>query len=165
MSHFIYILFFSAFLAPKLSPQHEFHSSLAEANYNPKTKSFEVSLRVFADDLERTLSKFGNTKVRYGTLGQDFSEDKVLISYLEKVFYFKNKQNNKIQLKYLGKKVETEIILIYFEIPAKENPKGMTLFNTVMLEVFDDQFNIVNITYQGQKQTFMFKKGDEKFVL
>ena len=35
---------------------HAFHTSITEMRYNPKAKTFEISLRVFTDDLEKTLS-------------------------------------------------------------------------------------------------------------
>ena len=42
--------------------KHDFHTSLTEINFNPKTKSLELSLRVFTDDLESTLTSFNNGK-------------------------------------------------------------------------------------------------------
>ena len=37
--------------------KHDFHTSITRMDYNAKEKSFEVSIRVFTDDLEKVLSK------------------------------------------------------------------------------------------------------------
>lgn len=37
---------------------HDFHTSLTEINYNSQSRSLELSVRVFTDDLELALTNF-----------------------------------------------------------------------------------------------------------
>jgi hypothetical protein len=39
---------------------HDFHTSITRLEYNAKEKTFEVSIRLFTDDLEKGLSKANN---------------------------------------------------------------------------------------------------------
>lgn len=45
------------------SLKHDFHTSLTEINFNPKSKSLELSVRVFTDDLETALTNFNKGKL------------------------------------------------------------------------------------------------------
>ena len=42
---------------PEMLTIHDFHTSLAEVEYNTSSKTFEISLRVFTDDFEKALSQ------------------------------------------------------------------------------------------------------------
>ena len=42
---------------------HPYHTSIAEVNYNAKTHSLEIALKVFTDDLEETLSNLAKKPV------------------------------------------------------------------------------------------------------
>ena len=54
------VLFFSLFF-PDL---HPFHSSVTEMTYNQKDQSWEISIRLFQDDLEQTVSSSTGKKFR-----------------------------------------------------------------------------------------------------
>lgn len=56
--------------------------------------------------------------------------------------------------------MEADVTWIYFEIPTKKLPKGYKLVNAVLTEVYDDQVNLVNLHYQNQKRSFIFKRGN-----
>jgi hypothetical protein len=134
-------------------PVHEFHTSLAQINYNKGTQSFEVSLRVFTDDLEAALTLENQHKKL--TIDQDIA-DRIIQQYLEKHFALLNGQNKKKPMNYVGKEVEVDVTWIYVEIPANENPSGFRLQNSIFTELFDDQVNIVNLKYLDTATTLLY---------
>lgn len=157
--------------------KHDFHTSIADVEYNAKNKTFEVILRVFSDDLEDDVLRTMGKKIIL-KMGKDKTPDVALTKYLEKYFILKNKKNNTLAsaltINYIARETNAEATLIYFEIltkdatkdVAKEIPKNMFLHNNVMTELFSDQVNIVNLAFQDKKTTLMFRRGDtEKAII
>lgn len=133
---------------------HEFHTSLAEMHYNTQSKSLEVSLRVFSDDLENALGKANNRTVRVdATDGTDL----LIKQYLAKNFSVIDSKNNRKPLTWVGKEIAVDVTWLYFEIPLTEDLTGLKIQNSVLCEVFEDQVNIVNVNYRNQKRTYLFK--------
>lgn len=141
----------------KLYYFHDFHTSIAEVNYSEKNKSLEVSLRVFTDDLESALAKANGLSKIY--LDETKKYNDLINKYIATTFYFLDTKNVKQTHTFIGKEIEGDVTWIYFEIPLKKPLKGFQLHNAVLTELFEDQSNMVNMTYKKQKQTYIFKRG------
>ncbi|MCS6821484.1 MAG: hypothetical protein NZ551_06410 [Microscillaceae bacterium] len=137
---------------------HDFHNSIAEMHYNLKSQSFEVSLRVFTDDFENILKK--ENHLEYLSLSKAKTHEPLIESYLKKNFIIRNAKNQALVLSYIGKEIEGEVIWLYFEIPYKEKLKNLTLQHTILLDLFDDQTNLINIFYKNHKQTLLFTRRE-----
>ena len=61
--------------------------------------------------------------------------------------------------KYVGHETEMDANWLYLEIPYSEPFRGGLLKQSMLTELFDDQVNMVNVQYQGQKKTFVFRKN------
>lgn len=147
-----------------VKPQHNFHSSLAEMNYNNKSKSFQVVLKLFADDTEAALTKYSGRSYSVGGLGKNRNPDAVLSAYLNEHFIL-TKKNKKSSIQYIGKEVNVDMIVVYFEIPFNDNLKNYTLSNTIMLDLFDDQNNIVNLQKDNKNKSFQFDSNKKSIQL
>lgn len=141
--------------------RHEFHASVTKIEYNAKEQVFEISMRVFTDDLEKALSIASNTKVVLSEatgLGTD-KNDPLIQQYVQAHFRFLTPQKQVKPIKYIGHEVEADANWLYLEMPFAESFQGGVLKQTVLMETFDDQVNMVNIKYQAQKKTFVFRKS------
>lgn len=137
---------------------HPYHTSLAEVHYNPKTQTLEIALKVFADDMEQTLSESAKKPV---TISQDPTVQALLAAYLKKKVAVELPGKMLAPLKYLGSEPENDMHWLYFEIPLKPaSLKNFTLLNEVLLEAFPDQVNIMNLQVNGQKKTLLFRQDD-----
>jgi hypothetical protein len=148
---YVYILWF--WWLP-VSNLHDFHTSIAQMNYNASSNSFEVSLRVFTDDLEAALSRENSRKI---VLDDTPEVDAAIAAYVQKHFAMLEPNNQKAAMNYIGKEAAVDATWIYVEIKPNGTPKGMRLQNSVLMELFDDQVNIVNFVYGSTKRTFLFK--------
>lgn len=134
---------------------HDFHTSLTEVNYNPKSKSLEITVRVFTDDLELSLTSINNNNpVKVDP--QDYSIDPLIIKYLRKHFAFVSPEKKVLAYEFLGKEVELDATWLYIEVPAATNLRGYSIFNSIMTEQFDDQTNLLNLIYPDKKKSFVF---------
>lgn len=160
-----FLFLFGGFKNSNNNHKHDFHTSIADVEYNAKNKTFEVILRVFSDDLEDDVLRTMGKKIIL-KMGKDKTPDQALTKYLEKYFILKNKKTIPLAINYIARETNAEATLIYFEILVKEAPKNMFLHNNVMTELFSDQVNIVNLAFQDKKTTLMFRRGDtEKAVI
>jgi hypothetical protein len=134
---------------------HAFHTSLTEIQYNPREKALEITIRLFTDDLENALTKINNgQKVMIG--GKNDNSDAVLSKYIQQHFAIISPQKQKKTINYLGKEIEGDATWVYVEIPDGQVVKDHILYNDLMQEMFDDQTNLVNFFYGGNKKTFLF---------
>ena len=141
--------------------KHAFHTSITEMRYNAKEKSFEISLRVFKDDLETVLTKENQGKKIVLDKTEKF--DPQIDKYIQKHFVWFNVRNQRVSYHYLGKEQEGDAMWLYIEMPAQEPINGSKLQNDVLMDEFDDQTNVVNLFYQSEKKSFIFNQKNKVF--
>lgn len=151
------LLFFS------FKPKHDYHVSVTQMQYNPASKSFEVSIRIFTDDLEKGLSQ-SHSKQRFVIKDND-QNDAIIEEYIRKSFVLTDSQKKASPIKYIGKEQEEDATWVYLEVPIQGSLNGYRLLNVTLMEVFDDQVNMTNIKYSSEKKTFLFKKGMTSHLL
>jgi hypothetical protein len=149
------ILLIFCFLNTNWSPKHDFHTSLTEINFNPKTGSLELSVRVFTDDLELTLTNFNKGKL-VKIEDPEATVDPLIEQYIRKNLALISPDKEVKFGKFYGKEKEADATWIYLEIFDCKQLKNFTLYNTIMQEMFEDQTNLVNIIYPSQKKTIVF---------
>ena len=142
---------------------HDFHTSITRMDFNVKEKTFEISIRVFTDDLEKALSK-DNGGQKIVVLNND-KNDPLVEKYIRKHFALLTSQKQKKAYAYIGKEQEADATWIYVEIPSPETVTGYVLQNSIMHDLFEDQVNLVNLNYQGQKKSYIFKKDETALPL
>lgn len=135
---------------------HDFHASVTQMQYNPQEKAFEISIRIFTDDLEKTLTKETGQRL---DLSAKAKNDALLEKYVRAHFTYLNPQRQQKPFNYVGHEVEDDANWIYLEMPYDEQFQGGVMRQNVLMEMFDDQVNMVNLQYQGQKKTFVFRKS------
>ena len=141
---------------PEMLRVHDFHTSLAEVEYNTSSKAFEVSLRIFTDDLETALSQRSGLKNL--SLDKTKKHDVLIEAYIQDNFYLLNPKNQKVTISFYGKELETDITWVFFEIPLKKYKPGYKLRNSILIEQFNDQVNFVNLKYKGKKKSYLLKR-------
>lgn len=137
-------------------PAHDFHASVTQMQYNPKERAFEVSIRMFTDDLEKALATASGGPAH---LAPNDKNDPLLERYVRQHFAFVNAQKQPVAFDYVGHEIEADANWVYLQLPHADAFAGGQLKQNVLMELFDDQVNLVNIQYQGQKKTFVFRKN------
>lgn len=149
------VLFLGLFL-PDL---HPFHSSVTEMSYNQKDQSWEISIRLFQDDLEQTMSS--NLGKKFRMIPGDEASEKELDAYLRKHFRFHAGKQISTPYRWLGTEQQQDVIWVYIEIPSSSDLIGSYLENSLLLDEFEDQTNLVSWSFQGQKKSYLFRKTQE----
>lgn len=148
------LLFFMTF--PLLGNVHPFHSSVGECIYNAKDKVWEISIRLFQDDLEIGLSAFTGKRFVFQ---EDPQTDKVLESYLRKHLGVQVNQQLTTPYRYLGWEPVKDVIWVYVEVPTEQYLKGMYWENSLLAETFPDQTNLFHVARGEQKHSYLFQEN------
>ena len=148
------------------STLHKFYVSVTNINYSEKDDAFQVTTRIFIDDMEEVL------KERYGIEGNlgDGNETSLADEYIEK--YLRAKflvllDGKPFPYTFLGKKYDNDVILCYLELPKVdlEHLKKMEIENEILTDLYEEQKNIVHVKWKGNKKSFIMIKSNAKGML
>lgn len=139
-----------------LTARHPFHTSVTELFFNAKEKSWEVSIKLFQDDLETTLTAYTNRPFKFSF---EKEADKVIEAYLRKHFGVQVNKVLQTPYRYLGFETQNDAIWVYLEIPTDQDLSGVYLENSLLIDSFEDQTNLVQVAKGEQKKSFLFQKN------
>lgn len=138
---------------------HDYHASITDVKYNPKTQKLEVALRVFTDDLETALSLKNKSKVAYSSQSEKVKQ--YLADYVSSTVSFELIKGKPLKQRFIGSEEETDAVWIYFEVPVQAaSLSQLHVKNAVFTEMYNDQMNVVNINYKGKTSSVMLQKND-----
>jgi hypothetical protein len=135
----------SAFLPLTLS--HDMHVSMCELRFVEETSTFQVSIKVFIDDLEVAMKKEGLPPLYLGIPKENELAEEQIASYLNKYFTI-DIDGKKWQAKFIGKELSEDYLAVwcYLEYSGEINKAQLcTLTNRILLDIYDDQRNIMDI--------------------
>ena len=141
---------------------HEFHVSKVQVDYNVAEKAVQISMHIFIDDLEEALRKQGVNALYFCTKKENEKADMHLEAYLHQCFQLEI-DGKAVTYEYIGKEPSEDLAAIwcYLEITNIADLQELSISNSVLMEVFDDQKNIIQITKSGKNQGyFLFSKGN-----
>ncbi|MCB0487712.1 MAG: hypothetical protein KDC99_04505 [Cyclobacteriaceae bacterium] len=145
---------------------HPLHVSVTEIEYNEKVNALQIISRIFIDDLETSI----RAKVQKPELDlmnpKDGLTTKGLVNdYLKD--HLKVRLDGKLQsISLLGFEEENFALICYIEIENVKDFKTIDVTNTVITETYDDQSNLVHVTYKGpiKSTRLMRDKPTDRFT-
>ena len=138
---------------------HKFYVSVTQIDYVPNKKRIEITHRIFIDDLEKALEKKYKKKV-YLTSTKELSEAETLIkNYIkENIKISINKKPQEIV--YLAREVEGDVLIFYTKIAISKKINTFEIFNSLLIDVYKEQQNIVHVNINGNKNSFLFTNSE-----
>lgn len=141
---------------------HDIHVSVCELRWNEASGAFEVAVKIFIDDLERALTMEGAPGLFIGTPKENAEASRYIGAYLQKHFTI-DVDGIRLTPDFVGKEISDDLLAVwcYIEFPAKiSRSKKCTLSNDILLELYDDQRNIMDIQMnKTHKDYTIFQPG------
>jgi hypothetical protein len=132
---------------------HPFYVSKIEINHNTKDKSLELSIRVFTDDLETTLQKFGSTKIDLSKKEQAAVNDKLIKEYVHKNLQLMVDKRS-VNLEYVGYEINKESTWLYFEVDNVPILKELQVNCSLLYDYKTEQMNIIQVKANGKDESY-----------
>jgi hypothetical protein len=148
------------------SSAHKFYVSVTNIVYSEDDSAFQITSRVFIDDLDKLLKERYGVEAKLATP----NESKIADEYIEK--YFRSKfvvqlDGEVVPYNFLGKRYDNDVVICYLEIPNVKLPevKTMSIQNEVLTDLFDEQKNVVHVKWKGNKRSFVLIRENNKGML
>jgi len=137
---------------------HKYYVSVTEISYNQKTEQLEVSLKVFNDDWQNALDHRLGQPVNLGSKNEYPKLDSLVSTYLFDSFSIKvNGEKKKLYL--IGSEIEGEATWIYMYIDDVKNVESIEVQNKLLTEMFDEQRNVVQLTFGKINRSALLTKS------
>lgn len=147
-------LFLTAFSA------HKFYVAIYQFNYSGEKKQLQITTRIFTDDLNTALFRKYKLKTNLGDASETTEDIELLKKYLSQNFLIK--VNGKLcPLLFHSKEVENNVLICYFSIKEVTKIKSLYVQNSVLTEVFEEQQNIIQTNFSGNKKSLLLS-GQQK---
>jgi hypothetical protein len=164
LPHFLFaVLITSGFVYCSLAAAHRQHISWTAVEWNQETRNLEVVHRIHEHDAQLLLAQQSNKPVDLTRL-----QDRALLAiYVEDHFNLLISDNTKPTkvLKLLGAELEDSYILVFQELKLDKPPASMTLHASLLMDIFPDQINMINIKVNEPVTTLKFHLDDEAVVV
>lgn len=141
---------------------HDIHVSVSEVTWKAESTSFEVSVKIFIDDLETALKKEGQgTGLQIGTEKESAKAEDLIAAYLEEHFHI-SIDGIQLPAEWVGKETteDFQAIWCYITYTGTRNPKKCTISNDILFELYDDQRSIMDIRMTSSHKAYtIFEPG------
>ena len=153
LSMFSFLLPFHKANEAKTVALHPFYVSVVELNHNAKDKTVEVSIRIFTDDLEKTLRTYGGTPIDLTHPANRAAADKLLNDYIQHKLQIKL-DGKAARLDYIGFEQQMESTWTYLEIKDVATLKKVSGTCSLLYDYQEKQINIFHIKANGEEKSF-----------
>ena len=153
----VLLTFFIWFSISTAAEVHEFYLSVTDINYVAEKQSLQIISRVFTDDFEDVLNKRYQKDFKL-IPSLEVKETEVYIERYIKDKFFIESKGNVLSLKYLGKKYEDDMIYLYLEIENINELNSITIENSILTDLFEQQKNMIHFKSGEFKKSFILEK-------
>ncbi len=144
---------------------HAFYVGLSDINYNADADRYEITLKLFTDDLELAIQKADGINLQIGTKSERAGADSVIYEYVRRHLNLQYPDNSPLQINAVGKETELDVTWLYFESDTTRMLPSLTVTNDMIMEVYDDQTHIVHLKQNGKTTTSVLHKGKKTDTL
>jgi hypothetical protein len=144
----MYKLFFKIILLHTVVFSHQFFLTTTEVRLSDNQKNLEVTIQTFSHDVEALLKAADFNLANLGSEREDNAIDDFLIDYLSDNFIIQDHF-----WKYIGKKIDGDFTLFFLEIEQFKSSSNVSIFNTIFMDMYDKQQNIMNVYGQRNVQS------------
>lgn len=130
---------------PCLAMSHKFYYSNTEMVYQLDSSQLQITMRMFVDDVERALMVDRTTPLNLGDDSESPLADSLLQVYMQSHFQL-SQNGHPLEVEWIGFEVEGyDLIWAYLEVPYLLPPNTLTVKNTVLFELFEEQVNEISL--------------------
>ena len=138
---------------------HKFYLSNTSIEFNAQTRAIEITSKIFTDDLEHAIEA---QCYKYHSLYPQTPEVYELVKkYIGEKLSLQVAGRN-VVLNFIGYSVDNDMTTLFIE-GNYFDPNQVIVDNTILLEWYSDQQNIVEVRWNGQSKREYFTKDKTQF--
>ena len=139
---------------------HKYYVSSTLIDYNSKSGNFEISLKIFYDDIEKELG-FDLNQMDFSK----YDETNIIIkTYLEDNFSIYS-DDVVVDLDFIGYEKKRDLVIYYIELLNNKKLKSFTIQNRILFNSFRNQKNIILFRFNNFKKSFIHTRKDFESII
>jgi hypothetical protein len=127
----------------------DFHASTTKVDY--ENGSLKLTAKFFTTDLEKAVGASVNSKDAFDSKAKSYASSKLTVKV--------NGAN--VPLTYVGSQTNDKSTRLYLKADNVKDIKELDVTNSMLIETFSDQQNLVTFDVNGVRKSFTAKKGSE----
>jgi hypothetical protein len=146
-----------------LPAAHPVHVSLTNLEVDLAKHEIRITQKLYTEDFSLLFYHLYEKNIRF-TEGKDLSENDshMISSYMDAAFVLESGKD-RLSLTYAGKEQDEESLWLHYTCRLPEKmPARLTLTNSLLLQLFDDQTNLVIVTVGAKEKGYTFTQNSWK---
>lgn len=143
---------------------HPLHITITNIDYNKSKGQIEVSIKIFKDDFEWVLSQQSKKKVNLDDEQNQRENDSIISRYVEENFKLEM-EGRKMKLTLKDKLIEDDAVWLNYSVENKLKGGNLKVDNRLLTKIYNDQKNLVIVTFDSQQKGFTLSKDESVFSL
>lgn len=132
---------------------HPFFVSVIEINHNPTESTAEISVRIFTDDLEKTLQKQSTGTIDIIKPINKALIDQKISQYISKTLLLKI-NGKAVKLNYIGYEIIKESTWSYFEVTDIKDMNTVDINCAILHDFESSQINLFHVKSKGNQKSY-----------
>nr|WP_299670100.1 DUF6702 family protein [uncultured Polaribacter sp.] len=130
---------------------------MTQIKYKSETKSVQIIINVFMDDIELALNKDYHIDLQLTTNKELKNNDVYFEKYLKSKLQFKVDAASK-EFNYIGKEYEGDLVFFYLEIEDIPTVTTIEVTNKILLKHFPEQQNLIKSKVGKKNKSVLLSK-------
>lgn len=140
-------------ISASLAILHPFFVSVVEIEHNPKDATAEISVRIFTDDLEKTLQKQSTGTIDIIKPINKALIDQKISQYISKTLLLKI-NGKAVKLNYIGYEIIKESTWSYFEVTDIKDMNTVDINCAILHDFESSQINLFHVKSKGNQKSY-----------
>lgn len=141
------------FITASVAMMHPFFVSVIEINHNSKDATAEISVRIFTDDLEKTLQKQSTVNIDIIKPANKALIDQKISQYIGKTLVLKI-NGKPVKLDYIGYEIIKESTWSYFEVTNIKDLNNIDISCAILHDFETSQINLFHVKSKGDQKSY-----------
>jgi hypothetical protein len=131
---------------------HPLHIATVEIEHNATDKTLEITCKTFWDDFQTVLGKLNKTTVDLSSDKDKENKNKWIFNYLNAHLQI-TIDGKTVPLSFVGFEKEDVVIYSYMQVDNIASVKKVSIVNSIMHDMFDDQTEIIHVIVNGNRKS------------
>lgn len=146
---------------------HPVHVTVTNIDFNAKQRSFDISIKIFTDDVEGAIQKNHNVSLFLGKTNENKEADKFLEEYIRNNFNISINSDNfaERKMKMVRKEMSEGALWIYFSYSITKKIETLQVQNSLLNDYYPDMTNLVIIKVNETETGYSLNKSTTSFKI
>lgn len=136
---------------------HPIHVSICNLEFNESGNT--VSIKLFKDDFALLLKNKSSVEILMEKADEKVNSQ-IISNYINSCLQIEVNKSKNMALEYKYSEINEDAIWLHFQIEKIKNTSTLKIKNTLMLELWEDQTNLLIINWMGKENGYRFDFND-----